>query len=366
MAFQIKDFSSIVASQINHARSVTSKITDFLPGSVARTLMEAPAVEVEELYLQMFLGLREAIPVATFLSFGFDRLPPSHAHGWVSISAATAPSAPIAIPLGTTFLTGDGRAYSSTAAVTWAAGAPVVRVPVASTQPGLVGNVAAGVINSSPTFPASSGYTVGNSLIETGRDLETDTEREARFADFVRALSRGTVVACLYAARMSRVLDADGNIYEYVTRAGILEEPGWVRIYLYSSRGVPSAELLADGQLRMDGTRDDQAGTITPGFRSAGVRVDVLAMSERAVPFSIQVEMWPGATLTPAVTQSLQDTFSAVITSVQPGTTLYVGTLVEALLSVTGVRSVVPTSTSNIVCDVDEALVPGALTITAL
>ena len=54
MSFQIKSFNDIVLSQINHARSVTEKITDFAPGSVARTLMEAPAVEVEELYLQMF------------------------------------------------------------------------------------------------------------------------------------------------------------------------------------------------------------------------------------------------------------------------------------------------------------------------
>lgn len=51
MAFQIKDFASIVASQINHARAVSDKITDFQPGSVARTIMEAPAVEIEELYL---------------------------------------------------------------------------------------------------------------------------------------------------------------------------------------------------------------------------------------------------------------------------------------------------------------------------
>jgi hypothetical protein len=366
VAFQIKDFASICASQINHARSVTNKITDFLPGSVARTLMEAPAVEIEELYLQMFLGLREAIPVATFLSFGFDRLPPAHAHGWVSVSKSPSPTAPISIPLGTQFSTADGRSYSSTAAVTWAANQATVRVPVAADVAGLAGNVAAGVINASPLFPGSSGFTVGNALIETGRDLETDTEREARFADFVRALSRGTVTACLFAARSSTVLDEDGNIYEYVTRAGIREDAGWVRIYVYSSRGVPSGELLADGQLRMDGTRDDQAGTITPGFRSAGVRVDVLAMEERTVPFAITVGMLPGSSLTPAVTQDLEDVFSTAIAGIQPGQTLQVGTLVQMLLGVTGVRTVVPVTNSNITCDVDEALVPGVLTITAL
>ena len=103
MSFQIKDFVSIVASQINHARSVTDKITDYLPGSVARTLIEAPAIEVEELYMQMLLGLRDAIPAATFLSFGFDKLPAARAHGYVSISLDPAPTVPIIVPLGTIF-----------------------------------------------------------------------------------------------------------------------------------------------------------------------------------------------------------------------------------------------------------------------
>ncbi len=55
MAFQIKDFTSIVASMVNHMRGTQKKVTDFQKGSVARTLVEAAAVENEELYLQMFL-----------------------------------------------------------------------------------------------------------------------------------------------------------------------------------------------------------------------------------------------------------------------------------------------------------------------
>lgn len=364
--FQIKDFASIVAAQINHARSVTTKITDFQPGSVARTLIEAPAVEMEELYLQMFLGLREAIPVATFLSFGFDTLPASRARGFVSISKTPAPTELIEIPLGEAFSTEDGRSYTSTAAVDWPAGQAVVRVPVMCTVAGLAGNVAAGVINSSTTFTVGSGYAVSNSLIETGRDAESEEERKARFAEFVQSLSRGTVVACLYAAKQANVLDVDGNISEYVTRSGLREDPGWVRVYLYSSQGVPSADLLANGQATIDGERDDAAGTITPGYRAAGVRVELLAMSERQVPLAIQVEMSPGWSLTSAVQQNLQDIFSSAVSAVQPGATLYLGTLVEMLLAVEGVRTVVPVASSNIVCAVNEALVPGAFTVTAL
>ena len=162
------------------------------------------------------------------------------------------------------------------------------------------------------------------------------------------------------------MLDADGNVSEYVTRAGLQEESGWVRIFVYSSQGTPSAALLADGQTRIDGTRDDAAGTITPGVRSAGVRVDVLAMSERAVGGAFQVGMAPGASLTPAVEQALQDVFDAAVVALEPGQTLYLGTLVELMLSVTGVRTVVPLLSSNIECAPNEALIPGAFYVTAL
>lgn len=363
--FQIKDFASIVASQIAHARSVTDKITDFQPGSVARTLIEAPAVEVEELYMQMLLGLRDAIPVATFLSFDFDRLPAAKAHGFVSVSKSPAPTAPIAIPLGTLFTNADGsKVYESTAAVTWGAGVALVRVPVVCLVAGSVGNVASGVITQSDAFGA--GYTISNALIQTGRDEESDLEREARFAEFVQSLSRGTVFACRHAAGSARVLDADGNLYEYVTRVGINETPGIVRLYVYSSLGIPSAELIADGQLRMDGSRDDEAGVITPGFRPAGVRVDVLPMAERAVPLSVQVEMLDGFTFSAGVVQGLQDAYASVLAGASPGQTLYIGTLSEALLGVPGVRRIVPSTSENIVCAVNEALVPGALTATEL
>jgi len=364
MSFQIKDFASIVAGEINHARSVTEKITDFAPGSVARTLMEAPAVEIEELYMQMFLGLRDAIPVATFLSFGFDLLQPTFANGYVSISAASARTADTTIPLGTAFTTNDGRTYTSTLAVVWHTGTSIVQIPVRSTVAGLIGNAAAGVVVNSTSF--GSGYTVSNSAITNGRDTETSAEREARFAEFVQSLSRGTVAACLYAAKQSIVSSGSAGVTEYVTRSSIFEDAGHVRIYLYSNLGVPSAGLLSDGQSRIDGSHAENTQTITPGFRAAGVRVDVLAMSERSVPLSIRVSMAPGYALGAGVTQAMGDIFAGEIVAVQPNTTLYLGSLVEALLAVPGVAAIVPVTSSNIVCGVGEALIPGALTVTPL
>lgn len=361
MPFQIKDFTSIAAGMINHMRGVNKKITDFQPGSVARTLIEGPAVETEELYLQMFLGLREAIPVATYLSFGFDLLPASVARGFVSITRNTPMPSPMEIPAGTVFTAADGRIYTSSAAVTWAAGENSIRVPIIATSPGLSGNIAAGLITSSPLFDAV--YAINNPAITTGRDIEAPQEREARFAEFIRSLSRGTVAAVIYAVKYARLLDEDGAISEYVTRVGINEMPGYVRLYLYGSAGLASDELLEVAQRSLDGWTDENTGHKTPGYRSAGVRVDALRMVERAVPMSVRVSMFPGYALSSEVIQRLRDVYSTALAGVQPGTVLYLGDLSEMLLSVTGVRSVVPQTTENITCEAHEALVSGAFNV---
>jgi hypothetical protein len=86
MGFQIKNFTSIVAGMINHGKSVSQKIDDWNPGSVARTLIEAPAVEISELYQQIFNGIREAIPVAIYNSFEFPRLSAVAANGYVTVN----------------------------------------------------------------------------------------------------------------------------------------------------------------------------------------------------------------------------------------------------------------------------------------
>jgi hypothetical protein len=365
MAFQIKDFVSITASMINHMRGTQTKVTDFQPGSVARTLVEGPAVEMEELYLQMFIGLREAIPIATFQSFGFDKLPASYASGYVSISKISVPTEALLIPTGTVFTAADGRSYLSTNAVLWAAGVAVVTVPVVAGTSGLAGNIAPGLITSSPTFGAD--FTISNALINNGTDAETDAEREARFAEFISALSRGTIMACLYAGKQAATRDAAGNIYEYVTRAGLVEIAGYVRIYVYSSLGIPSASLLADGQKLIDGQADPDTGEpLVAGFRAGGIRVDLLPMVEREVGMGIGVRMRTGYSLTNATRQAITDTYSLSVRGILPGGTMLVDNLRALLLGTANVIELALSSSQNITCEKNEALVPGPLMIYAL
>lgn len=75
MAFQIKDFQSIVAAMINYVRGTTTKLTDFNRGSVVRTMLEAPAIEMDQLYQQLLHGVNEGTLAGVFRTFEFDALP---------------------------------------------------------------------------------------------------------------------------------------------------------------------------------------------------------------------------------------------------------------------------------------------------
>lgn len=359
--FQIKDFISITASMINWMKVSQSKVTDFNVGSVARTLVEAPAVEIEELYQQFFIGLREAMPVATFRSFGFDKLPTTVATGVVSISQNEARTSDLLIPSGTLFKATDGREYASLQDVTWLTGTTFVRVPIISSLPGVMGNADAGVIYESSFF--NDEVKISNQAITTGRDSETESEREIRFAEYIASLSRGTNEAIRYIAGQNKIVSTEGWIEEYVTRIGMQEIPGRTTVYLYTSLGMPSGELIERCQKAIDGYHNVDTGQIVPGYRPSGVRVDVVPMAERTIALTLSVGMLSGYGLTQAVIQSLQNVFDGAITSVLPGDTLYLNELAELMLTVGGIKQVIIDSSENIICQQNEALLPGTLSV---
>lgn len=72
MAFQLKDFNSIVASMVNYIRGATNQLTDFNVGSGTRTLIEAPAIEMDQLYQEAYSAVREGIETSVFRSFDLE------------------------------------------------------------------------------------------------------------------------------------------------------------------------------------------------------------------------------------------------------------------------------------------------------
>ncbi len=364
MAFQIKDFASITSSMVNHMRATQDKITDFHIGAVARTLVEAPAVEIDEFYQRVLHGLLEAIPVAVYKAFDFDQLPASTAGGFVRFSTDLPVLQPVPIPVGTVLQRPDTRLkFITVEEAEIPSDSNFVDVRVRAEWSGLDGNAPSGTITEMVGYIPQVTSVTNLDPLTGGKDAESPEERKARFIDYIGSLSRGTVWAVVYAARKSQVLDAGGVPIEYVSRVGVYEEAGYAEIYIYGSNGVPSEGLIAEAQGVIDGDYDAITHTWTPGYRPVGVHVQVTPMTEKVVNVALRIKMLDGYVGTQETINRIRDRLASQFFGINPGGVLYIEQIVEAALSVTGVERVLIENDANITCAAYEVLVLGDLDV---
>ncbi|WOL24232.1 hypothetical protein fHeYen801_022 [Yersinia phage fHe-Yen8-01] len=355
--FQIKNFTSITAAALNYIRSATKKITDLQPGSVSRTLVEASAAEVEELYIQMFNGLLEAIPVAIYRSFDFSLLGAKTASGVVTVISRSPMTQDIVIPEKTIFTAKDGRQYATPGAMTWPRLQNQITIPILAVTPGLTGNAAAGEVNASQFFPDDK-FIVTGGVISGGIDAETEAERSARFISFIAALSRGTEDALLYCLTTAQINDpTTGAALQYVTRRGLSATAGFVHLYIWSNIGKPSTDLITRAQAIISGYKNPTTGDRVPGYAAAGIRVEVAAMAEHKVPMTFLIGVMPGYVLDDTMEANIRNSYSALLLTIMAGDTLYPDDVRSAALEVEGVQKAVISMAANITCGPSEVLV---------
>ena len=372
MAFQIKDFSSVAASCINWMRATQKKVTDFSVGSVVRTMLEAASAEIEELYLRMFVGLKEAIPVAIYKSFDFERLAASPAAGTVRLTV-TSSSLDAMIPANTVFIPdGYGVSFASLLDVTIPAGTTQVDISVFAQQAGTVGNVPA----ETPFSPqaAIDGFVSAVALFSfsSGSDEETDEEQKLRFGDFIKTLNRGTVSALLYGLTLANVKDASGNVTERVLHRLILEpwltdplEPvALVQAYIHNGTNVSaSGALIARASDIIDGYYDE-TGAAVPGWKAAGVRVDVIAATTSLVPVSGVLTV-ASTFSSSAVLEQVEAAVQDYIAALGIGSDVIFAEVVAAAMNIEGVINFIPSAPlADVPIAQTAKAMPGAITIT--
>lgn len=359
--FQLKNFVSIAASMLNYVRSTTGKVTDLQPGSVTRTILEAPATEIEELYVQMFNGIREAIPVAVYSAIKFEPLPAQYASGRVTVTSLASTHPQIAIPAGTSFLTNDGRSYRTQRDAIWPADQQQTVLAVISAVTGVSQNAAADQIATCALFPPDR-FLLNSSEMDNGADAETEANRRTRFAEYIAALSRGTEAAIIYAAKNTSLKDINGFIIEGVVRTAITSTPGAVTLYVWGSSGEPSQALLEAITLTESGYRDDK-GNVYPGYRAAGIQLLVKPMRSFTVSPSAKVTLESdfvnGTDLSAALTNALNSRLYNVL----PGQTITVEEMRMAMLAVPGVLTIELSGVNNVICGEDQVLVAGTVAI---
>lgn len=371
MAFQIKDFRSIAASMINWMRATQNKLTDFNEGSVARTLVEAPAAEIDELYQQMFIGLKEAIPVSVYNSFGFDAVTELPATGIIRVSV-TASAVSITIPAGTEFSLPFGDiTYLSSTDVVIQPGSTYADVAVACSVPGSAGNILPG--QSFTAQPTIGGFQSAQNLsaFASGVDTETAEDRKNRFNAFIAALPRGTVAALTYGLGLTYLTDADGNKAERVVSSSIIEP--WlsdntkpislVECYIHNGTGGTSGNLVTRAREVIYGY-NDASGNAVPGWKAAGVKVDVFAATESLVPVTGVLTPLAGYDKTSLIEQARQVIY-AYILSLRIGEPVIKSELIAQVMGIDGVFNVTFSAPANDrTVDKKTKLMPGAITLT--
>ncbi|MFZ4539664.1 baseplate J/gp47 family protein [Propionivibrio sp.] len=346
MAFQTKNFVTILLGLINRAKATQSKITDFRIGSVARTLFESPAAEIDELYQQMFIGLKESIPVAIYNSFSFDRLAATSSTGYIRVSITTSASVTL-ISAGTVFKSVFvGGTFTTSADLIIAAGSSYIDCLVTASVPGIVGNVVAGEnFKLQPSLPGMIGA-VSLSEFTSGKDIETDSQRKSRFANYIMTINRGTVAALHYGLSMASVTDSKGSVIEKALYTKIIEpwltdaqQPvGHANAYIHNGVTGASASLLEDAQKRIDGYYDT-AGIAVPGWKAAGVRVVVIAASNITVNVTGTVTVTAGFAST-SVMAEVQSAVGNYIGALNIGSDALVAEIISSVMSVSGVENV--------------------------
>ena len=336
--FTPKPFAELVADQVERVRLSTDRLTDFNVGSVVRSLLEANAVELDDYYQEMYLGLMRAIPTAIYIGFGFD-LKPAVAAAGVAVFARRweAPGDAVLIPQGTRLVTASGAYFVTDAAVTLAEDAATVSVTVTAEVAGSGGNASA---HSLLLATANSYYTVSNpAILSGGEDAETEEQRAERFAAFIRALARGTPAALEYAATIPALYHpVTGVLAERVQRAAVYETPGYVALYIHNGSYGASAALVQAVQDTVDGVRDEDLNAWLGGYRPAGMRVAVQAMSDLAVDVALELSAGIGAVQADMAT-ALEAKLAAWLRAVVPGRQVRPIDLINLALGVEGVTA---------------------------
>lgn len=368
--FQLKDFRSILASMVNLVRGVSTELTDFNPGSVVRTLLESSAIEIEELYLQFYYGVTEAIPVAIYDAFDFGQRPAVAAYGYATFSRATPATAAIDIVAGTTVQTEAGLSFAVAEAVVLNIGETSVDALVVCSIPGITGNIAAGTLNVITSAVTGIEAVTNGVAFTTGTEAETEVERKNRFRDYIATLARGTRSALIYAAKKATVSIAD-VVVERVTQARVIEYDdapstvpiGTARVIIHNGANGASSDLVAAAQRIVSGYLGDD-GVWVPGYKAAGV----VAPVDAALVMSVDVvETLTIATgFDPAVVAAQVEEYQATyIAGSAIGGAVLRSELIAAAMAVDGVYNVsMSTPTADVTISIDQVAAPGAFTIT--
>jgi len=259
----------------------TSELTDFTPGSIIRSLYDAFAEEINSFYMLTQENILGGIANGVTQAFGFDRREAIASHGTITVTFYNVTSREYQISQGTTFfssIAGYNQTYYVPAPVSITANALTADLPVYCTVAGSIGNIPAGLINSTKSSISNIKSITNRKAFNTGQDQESLADLRSRFRRFILAIGRATVKAIDYGTRT----------VEGITGVYVYEVPGMITVYAHDADGNLSAEQAKLIQTTLEGDGSNNQG-LFDDYKPAGVPLRVLPIEKYNVDLVVRV-----------------------------------------------------------------------------
>lgn len=213
-----KSISDILGGLIDYTSTHTSEITDFTPGSIIRSIYEAEAMELEQLYTLSIENILWGIRHSVLDAFGFTPKDATAAFGYVTVTLSTPLAAPLVLAKGTSFYSSKDTAESIMFVTQDSyfidTGTSSFQVVVYCTQLGTIGNIDSNYIDTMSSTQITSKTATNEEPFATGTNEESTDSVLQRFRQFVATRGRATVNAVDYAARS---VPGVAGVYVYET-----------------------------------------------------------------------------------------------------------------------------------------------------
>ncbi|PJZ89541.1 baseplate J/gp47 family protein [Leptospira levettii] len=296
--FKPRIAAEYTSAMINYNIAKNSRLSNFNPGSRARTLIDAIANQLERSDGEVARGFKDIIN-GVYQAFGFGRLPGVPATGYVRLESSTH-TVPIVITQGTV-IDLFGLEFETLVTRTLGVGDTSIDIDVRAKKAGTEYNIEIAKVDTSeglgtitPSVP--SGTRIWNPIkFSGGTNIESEEARLRRFQSFINSLGRSTLRGIKFAVEsipgvVGCVVEQNVNPY---TR---LPELGWINIFVSDGTAFPPATLLNLVEKTVVGDVNDEINF--PGYAAAGTFVYVAPVSVSAINVELSIVVQEGSALT--------------------------------------------------------------------
>lgn len=313
--FVFRKASQIIKSEIDDVLTHTNKINDFTVGSVARTMVEAEALEIEKLYYYSLENLKQAIDEGVTTAFGFTRKKATYAYGNVLVRLTAPLPQDLIIDRGSLFYSTNPnyqQQYRTNVAYRIPKGSQSFTIAVYCTVIGTYGNIPENTINRSTDIGELVSVT-NPEAFNTGTDEENPEAAKVRFRQMIQSLAMGTNQSLVYAAES----------VPNVAGASLFESTyGAVVIYAHDANGNLSRDLQQDIADRL------------VEYKPAGIKVFVMPTHKSVVTLDISVEVSDSTLVSDSFLDMIRQSMSDYINTLTVGDPLYRSNIIQKVMDV--------------------------------